>query len=557
MFYSKGGKPINSGGYGCVFKPALNCKGQTKRNEGISKLMTGEHAESEYQIIMRFADLIRKIPNYQRYFVLDGITLCKPNKLTKEDLIEYSSVCGSLTRKNFTAKNVNSRLDELGILNLPDAGIDLDKYITSNQITDKLLENINRNIVLLLKNAIEPMNKLGILHMDMKGSNIMVDVEDNSFKIIDWGLADIYDGENVPLVATGRPIQYNTPFSSILFSDTFQTVYSEFIANTPDALSDLPEKQNVLDTFIINYYFYWASSRGLGHHEYIYTIIRYVASSNLNHYIPDDEFNNVVSYYFFYYLVSYISPILRKYTKDGDFNHDLYFREVYSKNVDVWGVIMSYEILLPAIHGNNSELTESQKKDTYAFVVSLLTNFLYSDSTKPIDITSLTLYISDFTKQLTRMTTTALSSKTSKTTRSRTTKAVSPDINIKSVIIDKVTESKPKTSIKVVKHTTRRKRCPNGTHWNKKENKCDPRYKKYGTKKAIQKAFHSSTQKTPIQLLISERGKRKRCPPGTRMNKKTGHCEPKTIMEARVKTTQKRKLKKDNLLAGIREILQN
>ena len=412
------------------------------------------------------------------------------------------------------------------------------------------------------------MNKLVILKMYMKGSNIMVDVKDNSFKIIDWGLADIYDGENVPLVATGRPIQYNTPFSSILFSDTFQTVYSEFIANTPDALSDLPEKQNILDTFVINFYFYWANSRGLGHHEYIYTIIRYVASSNLNRYIPDDEFNNVVSYYFFYYLVSYISPILRKYTRNGNFNHELYFKEVYSKNVDVWGVIMSYEILLPAIHGNNSQLTESQRKETYTFVVSLLTNFLYSNSTRPIDIDSLTSYISEFTNELTGTTVKALSSKASRTNRSQTrkkttlnlspisriTKSILPDTDIKSVIVDRV-DSKPKTSIKIVKHTTRRKRCPKGTHWNKKENKCDPKYKKYGTKKAIQKAFHSSTQNTPIQLLISE--KRKRCPPGTRMNKKTGRCEPKTIMEARVKTTQKRKLKKKNLPVGVREMLQN
>ena len=65
MFYSRGGKPINSGGYGCVFKPALKCQGDQKRNDGISKLMTQEHAESEYQIIMRFADKIRQIPNAQ------------------------------------------------------------------------------------------------------------------------------------------------------------------------------------------------------------------------------------------------------------------------------------------------------------------------------------------------------------------------------------------------------------------------------------------------------------------------------------------------------------
>ena len=140
MFYSRGGKPINSGGYGCVFKPALKCQGQQKRSDGISKLMTLEHAESEYQIILRFADKIRQIPNYQKYFVLDGISLCTPSKLTKSDLSSYNSVCSSLTKKAFTAREVNTRLDELGILNLPDAGIDLDKYITSAPwLTPKLI----------------------------------------------------------------------------------------------------------------------------------------------------------------------------------------------------------------------------------------------------------------------------------------------------------------------------------------------------------------------------------------------------------------------------------
>ena len=484
MFYSEGGKPINSGGYGCVFKPALKCQDETKRSKGISKLMTSEHAESEHEIIMRFADRIRKIPDYQKYFVLDGITLCKPSKLTKEDLVSYNSVCSSLTRKGFTAREVNTRLDELGLLNLPDAGIDLDKYITSSETTEKLLENINRNIVSLLRNAIEPMNKFGILHMDMKGSNIMVDIKDNSFKIIDWGLADIYDETNVPIVATGRPIQYNTPFSSILFNDTFQTVYSEFIANTPDALIDSPEKQDILNTFIINFYFYWGNSRGMGHHEYIHNIIRHITSSKLHSYVPDSEFNDLTNYYFFYYLVSYISPILRKYTK-GNFNKDAYFKEVYSKNVDVWGVIMSYEIFFSMIHGKRNQLTELQKRDTYTFVVSLITNFLYDNPTEPINISSVTSYISQFTKQLTGRIITPSLSKTTEANKSRirnttlklssapyletesqkkitSKRAITKHSNIKPIVIDAPIKTAVKSAIKVVKHTATRKRCPNG-----------------------------------------------------------------------------------------------
>ena len=305
MFYNKGGKAINSGGYGCVFKPPLKCTGDSSRGDGISKLMTREHADSEFEIITRFLDKLKQIPNYEKYFVLDGISVCNPSKLTKSDLASYNSTCSSLVRKGFTMQTVNKKLDELGVLNLPDAGQDLDKYITSNNITPELIENINQNIVRLLNNAVKPMNKLNVLHMDMKGSNIMIKPDSDTFKIIDWGLADIYDGSYIPLAATNRPIQYNTPFSSILFNDAFSTIYEEFIANTPGCLDDAPEKRDLLNTFIINYYFYWGSSRGMGHHDHIHTIFRYLIVNKLNQYVPNSDFGNLTSYYFFL-LLSFI-----------------------------------------------------------------------------------------------------------------------------------------------------------------------------------------------------------------------------------------------------------
>ena len=52
MFKTKGGKVIASGGYGCVFSPALKCKGSSKReNNKITKLMTERHATDEYNEI--------------------------------------------------------------------------------------------------------------------------------------------------------------------------------------------------------------------------------------------------------------------------------------------------------------------------------------------------------------------------------------------------------------------------------------------------------------------------------------------------------------------------
>ena len=51
---STGGNVINSGGYGCIFKPALKCKGKPRDKRKISKLMLTRHSEEEYKFIMKY-----------------------------------------------------------------------------------------------------------------------------------------------------------------------------------------------------------------------------------------------------------------------------------------------------------------------------------------------------------------------------------------------------------------------------------------------------------------------------------------------------------------------
>jgi len=55
--HKHGGKVIGSGGYGCVFRPALRCNRTRKRlSKTISKLMLKKHVKREYmQIFTHFA----------------------------------------------------------------------------------------------------------------------------------------------------------------------------------------------------------------------------------------------------------------------------------------------------------------------------------------------------------------------------------------------------------------------------------------------------------------------------------------------------------------------
>ena len=119
----KGGKVIASGGFGCIFKPALHCINEHEQSDNdsinisnhnkISKLMSAKHAKDEYQQIQQFKSILHVIPNYEHYFLLNNITLCKPKPLTNEDLIRYDKKCKALTKKNIKSNNVNQSLEEL------------------------------------------------------------------------------------------------------------------------------------------------------------------------------------------------------------------------------------------------------------------------------------------------------------------------------------------------------------------------------------------------------------------------------------------------------------
>ena len=77
-----GGDPVASGTYGCVFNPALECKGQQKtitdKQPMISKLMYKKWANLEYDEITQFAKIIQTIPHYKNYFLVDNISICSP-----------------------------------------------------------------------------------------------------------------------------------------------------------------------------------------------------------------------------------------------------------------------------------------------------------------------------------------------------------------------------------------------------------------------------------------------------------------------------------------------
>jgi len=353
MIKLNGGKAIASGGFGCIFKPAIKCKTRKNNtNAGITKLMKIKYAKTEYKEIQEFKNLLDDIPNYGDYFLLDGFSLCEPDELTKEDLEKFDKKCKSLKKMDITESNVNKSLKNLMALNMPYGGVDVGDYIQKNRMDYKKIHKMNVSLIELLKKGIVPMNEREIFHCDIKDSNILVKQESEQetetetetekehnvkTRLIDWGLSTTYkSGENIPKPLRNRPFQFNVPFSVVLFNDKFTKMYSDFLKKnkTPSFF--------IIRSFVINYVIAWINKRGPGHLKALNNIFKEFFERGLIN-IEKQFKEDLIEFDFtFYFIFEYISYVLFKFTKNGKFEKMEYFTEVFLKNLDIWGFTMTY-----------------------------------------------------------------------------------------------------------------------------------------------------------------------------------------------------------------------
>ena len=367
-YSNKGGKVIASGGFGCVFDPALKCIDTSKRDSNkISKLMTVRHATQEYEEINKIKQKLDSIQNYKDYFLIYDTTLCRPAKLSSSDLIAFKDKCSALPKDNITKTNINSKLNEVMSLNLPNGGLPVDDYIYANGGYDKLYKTHNA-LVNLLKKGILPMNKRKIYHSDIKDSNILMDdINSNSndslkARLIDWGLSVEYDTESkstFPKNWRNRPLQFNVPFSVIIFTDLFYEKYTNY-------LNDGGKVESAsLRPFVISYLKEWMKERGSGHYKFINEIMFLLYSHTLTSVSEDDKPAVIETEITMPYIIDYIVEVLLHYTKfktDGSLNLREYLNNVYIKIVDVWGFITVYYPFLEMFSNHYANLNDNELK---------------------------------------------------------------------------------------------------------------------------------------------------------------------------------------------------
>jgi hypothetical protein len=556
---SLGGRAIAAGGFGCVFLPPLKCKGiERPTGKIVSKLLTTENAIDEFNEAKEIQSILKtnlSLEIYNRYFIFPE-KQCEPDALTKDDLVNFDKKCKNLTKKGIMAKTINKKLKSVRIIELVNGGSDLDDIIDGMKTMTEL-GKFNKNIIELLKNAIVPMNRLGILHYDLKSGNILAD-KNYEMRVIDWGLSVISKNNRVP-DGSSRPIQYNLPFSTVLFNkniiDQIDKALKKMSLDKNYKETIKPELSTIIHNIVVEKFAY--TERG-----HIGSVSRGISKvfnikGEKNFFIY-----NLLSNYLTEAVINFINP----HTKT--FDATKYFNEVAAKNCDIWGIITIYDDIYTHFRYKLDESPDLER------LRLLVIRYLYSTefAGKPIDIDNLVNELIDIIPFSGEIKTSNASIKKNHTKTPRKTEdnsvinLISSEPNNASIKKNSVgdldsfdskifsvqnkkidvgdlltTETDPNSHTK-----TKKKRCKNGTRRNKKTGKCEDINRVRDQKKIATTSKltpmppslleHLETYPNEVKIadavkkkkvVIGEKKTRKRCKNGTRRNKKTGECDKK------------------------------
>ena len=345
--------------------------------------MKNRAAEKEYENIMHIRDILSAIPNYEDYFLLYDVTTCKPKRLTTMDLKDFTK-CKSFTKKELSKANINQKIDELTIINMPDGGLAIDDYLYEDGSFQKMY-NLHTGLVNLLKNGIIPMNQFNVYHCDIKDSNILVD-DAEKIRLIDWGLyAEYMPFVDAPFPTSwrNRPFQYNVPFSVIIFTDSFMQKYTKFIKEDGGSPTETE-----LKPFVINYINSWMRERGAGHFNFINEIMILLFSNDLDDVSEEDMSHVVETQITMDYIVNYIVDVLVNFThfkENGSLNLREYLDNVFIKIVDIWGLISAYYPFLELLSNQYSKLNKTEMK-IFKQLQFIFVEYLYNPRHEPIDM---------------------------------------------------------------------------------------------------------------------------------------------------------------------------
>lgn len=350
---------IENGGFGCILYPAILCKNNKNKTHKryISKLLSYEDGEKERYNITKLQKMLKKIPNYSNYFLIDDIVSCE---MYKDEIKSNFDKCKEM---NLTNELIN--------IVMPYGGINLTEYYNKNlSVKEEII--INNKLIELLVKAILPMNKLHIFHGDIKANNILVSFKNNniSLKLIDWGISQV---SKEPIES--RPLHINMPFSIILFETEFKESFIDYLNQ------DIVLNYQLIRTFIINYYTE-RLSKSISHFNIFNNLIKKLFYEDLINIKNVKEKLYMIYYeYTFYFIIEYLTSIVFHYTKNKVLNLDKYYNNIYSKIVDLWGFFNLFDLLYNKIY--NLKIKDKYHHNILFLIKNFYVNEIY---TKPLQI---------------------------------------------------------------------------------------------------------------------------------------------------------------------------
>jgi hypothetical protein len=172
------------------------------------------------------------------------------------------------------------------------------------------------------------------------------------------------------------------PFSCILLSSIFRQSCDEFLKLNPNPT------QRELKEFIENYL---KTKRHFSKH--LIHIHRTIQVLFKNEYFLHKESGRSFDIKYAYeYISNYLFKILEKYIKNGNFHVMEYFKQVYLKNLDVWGFVSIYTYFIDYITNKNRKYGIKHFKPHQLKLVHKVKDaymLLLDSAEKPVDIDSL------------------------------------------------------------------------------------------------------------------------------------------------------------------------
>jgi serine/threonine protein kinase len=231
---------------------------------------------------------------------------------------------------------------------------------------------VNSILIRLLENGIIPLNQTGFYHLDVKGGNILVSDDIKYARLIDWGVSEKLNENNIAPSKFIQEFQFNIPFTNILFNlNINKWLQEEFTKMNIKNKNIKSISLLTMKTIVKNIMDKAMNDRGEGHYMVIlyYIIVLY----NL-----DDALGQTDSTNFAIDLIcTFIATALMNYTdSNGVFQLKKYCAEVYLRNVDVWGFIMSYIQII--IYAKEIKGATKYKKEFIKAVSDIIINYCYN-----------------------------------------------------------------------------------------------------------------------------------------------------------------------------------